>query len=131
MNAATSALEIRNAFTEGRLSAQEITQFYLDRIKKHDPKISSFLHVSAEAAFQKAKALDDKRAQKKPLGPLAAVPIGVKDNINVKGTETTCGSKILQGYVSPYNATAIDLIEKADGIIYRVSGFFVSILQPG
>ena len=117
MNSETSALLLHKAFKDGTLSAQEITQAYLDRIEKHDPKISAFLHVCKEQALEKAKALDEKRAQNKPLGPLAAIPVGVKDNINVLNTPTTCGSKILQNYVSPYNATAIDLIEQADGIV--------------
>src|SRR5205085_1176114 len=70
-----------------------------------------------ERAEKKAEELDKKRKDKKPLGRLAGIPIAVKDNINVNGEFTTCRSRILERYRSPFDATAIRLIEEEDGII--------------
>lgn len=112
-----SAKKLRDSFIEGTLSATKIVEHYFDRIERYEPKIDSFLATFKEKAMQRAQALDQKRKDKKPLGMLAGVPIGVKDNINFLGEETTCGSKILKNYRSPYNATAVRLIEEEDGII--------------
>jgi aspartyl-tRNA(Asn)/glutamyl-tRNA(Gln) amidotransferase subunit A len=112
-----TATELRQAFIEGKLTATQITTAYLDRIEKHDASLGAFLSVAKERALQAAKKVDEKREKKEPLGALAAIPIAVKDNISVKGELATCGSKILHNYRAPYNATAISLIEKEDGII--------------
>ncbi|MBS0636861.1 MAG: Asp-tRNA(Asn)/Glu-tRNA(Gln) amidotransferase subunit GatA [Verrucomicrobia bacterium] len=112
-----SAEKLHKDFIDGKLSAQEITESYFARIDSLEPKVDAFLSLSKERAITKAKALDEKRAAKKPLGKLAGVPVSVKDNINVTGEPCTCGSKILQGYRSPYNATAVQLIEDEDAII--------------
>lgn len=112
-----SAVELNRTFVTGTRSAEEIVRYYLDRIQRYDTDLDSFLHVCGERAIKKAKLLDEKRAAKKPLGMLAAIPIAVKDNINVSGEITTCGSKILEQFRSPFDATAIRLIEEEDGII--------------
>lgn len=117
MDPALSASEVHARFISGALSCQDIVSSYLERISRYDGQVGAFLSVSAEKALKKAKELDEKRAQKKPLGKLAGIPIAVKDNICVKDEPTTCGSKILEGYRSPFNATAIRLIEAEDGII--------------
>lgn len=112
-----SAQKIHQLFVDGTLSAQEIVTHYFARIERYEPKIDAFLSFSKGRAMQKAKALDEKRAAKKPLGKLAGILVAVKDNINVLDEPATCGSKILEGYRSPYNATAIRLIEEEDAII--------------
>lgn len=112
-----SATELHNRFIRGEQSAQEIVSFYLSRIKKYDGQIDAFLSTFEERAQKKAEELDKKRKENKPLGRLAGVVIAVKDNINVQGEMTTCGSHILEGYRSPFNATAIRLIEEEDGIV--------------
>ncbi len=112
-----TAQKLSELFKKGELSAQAIVEHYFGRIDRYEPQIDSFLSLSKDKALQKAKELDEKRANKQPLGKLAAVPVAVKDNISVKGESLSCGSKILSGYKSPYNATAIDLIEQEDAII--------------
>lgn len=112
-----SALEIRNQFTSGERSAEEIVTYFLNRIKRFDGKIRAFLLLDEGRVLKQARELDKKRSQKKPLGKLAGIPIGVKDNIHVKGWKTTCASKILENYTAPVNATVIDYIEAEDGIL--------------
>lgn len=112
-----SAIEIRDQFIKGSLSAAQITQYYLDRIKKYDGQIGAFLNVFHERALKKASELDKKRGEKQRLGKLAGIPIALKDNIVVKGEITTCASKFLTNYKGPYNATVVDLLEVEDAII--------------
>ena len=112
-----SALEIANDFKEGRVSATEITTYFLKRVQAKDQELNSFLHVMEARALAKAKELDEKRAKGEALGKLAGVPVSLKDNLNVKGVKTTCSSKILENYTSPYDATVTELIEQEDGII--------------
>lgn len=112
-----TAIELRNKFINGELSALEITDFFLSRIAELDPKIGAFLKVFHEKARQKAQALDAKKAAGQPLGKLAAIPIALKDNIHLKGELSTCASKFLTNYVAPFNATVSDLLEAEDAII--------------
>ena len=112
-----SAQKLHTEFLKGSLSAQEIVSGYFSRIERLEPQVDAFLSLSHERAMQKAKQLDEKRANKKPLGKLAGIPIAIKDNINVQGESCTCGSKILESYKSPYSATCIDLIEQEDALI--------------
>lgn len=111
-----SALSLRNAFVEGKLSAKEITQYFLDRIDQHDAKLHAFLKVYKEKALKKAEALDKKRAQKLPLGKMAGIPVGIKDNTHIKGEITTCGSKFLEHYRAPFSASAVRFMEQEDAI---------------
>lgn len=117
MNHTYCATEQTKQFHDGKLSCEEIVSNYIKRIQRYEPQVDAFLSFSLETALQKAKELDAKRAAKKQLGKLAGVVVAVKDNINVKDTITTCGSKILAGYKSPYSATAVRLIEEEDAII--------------
>jgi aspartyl-tRNA(Asn)/glutamyl-tRNA(Gln) amidotransferase subunit A len=112
-----SAIEIRDKFLRGELSAVAIIQTFLDRIDKYDEQIGAFLSVFHESAMAQAKTLDEKYAAGKKLGKLAAIPIAVKDNIHVKGEMTTCASKFLTNYRAPFDATVIRLIKEEDGII--------------
>lgn len=112
-----SAIELRDRFMRGEVSAVAITQTFLDRIDHYDKHIGAFLSVFHERALKSAKALDEKRAAGHPLGKLAAIPIGIKDNIHVKGEMSTCASKFLTNYRAPFDATVTRLIEQEDGII--------------
>lgn len=102
---------------EGQTSAVNIVEYFLARIEKHDPSIGAFLSVFKERALEKAKKLDQKRANKEKLGRLAGVLVGVKDNILVKDQIATCGSKFLTNYRSVFDATACRLLEEEDAII--------------
>ena len=112
-----SAEELHKAFVEGEYSAVAITSHFLGRIISLDKALGSFLQITCDRALAKAEELDAMRAAKMPLGPLAGVPIAVKDNIHIYGERTTCASRMLENYVAPFSATAIERIEAAGGII--------------
>lgn len=104
-------------FIKGETSATDITTAALKRIEKHDAKIGSFLSTFSERALAKAKKIDQKRAEKKPLGKLAGIPMALKDNIHLLGEKTTCGSKFLSNYKAVFDATATRYLEEEDAII--------------
>lgn len=112
-----SAHDLHERFLKGELTAQKIVDSTLKRIASCDPKIGAFLSVFAERASAKAKRLDQKRSKGEKIGKLAAVPIALKDNINVLNEKTTCGSKFLSNYNAVFDATVTTLIEEEDGII--------------
>jgi aspartyl-tRNA(Asn)/glutamyl-tRNA(Gln) amidotransferase subunit A len=97
--------------------AEDYINLVYDRINKIDVKINSFISKNYEAAIQKAKKIDKKIKNNEKTGSMVGIPIGIKDNISVKGLKNTCASKILQGYESPYDATVIDRLKDQDAII--------------
>lgn len=111
-----SALQLRDAFCRGEVSAVQIAQHFLARIEAHNQNLGAFLSTFAPQALMKAEALDKKRAKNEPLGKLAAVPIAIKDNMHIAHEITTCGSKFLSNYKAPFSATAVRLLEEADGL---------------
>lgn len=111
-----SAIELRNAFFKGEVSAVKIIETFLARIEKHDKEIGAYLSVFGPQALLKAEALDRKRAHNQPIGKMAAIPVAIKDNMHVQGELTTCGSKILSNYRAPFEATAVRLMAEEDAI---------------
>lgn len=109
-----SARELHLAFTKKQYKATEIATHFLQRIRDLDPQIGAFLRSYEERALIQAEALDSK---KHPGGPLAGVPIAIKDNIHVAGELTTCASRFLENYRAPFSATVIERLEKAGAII--------------
>src|SRR5262249_53482224 len=103
-----SLVELSDDVRAGKLSAVELTKSFLDRVAALDPKIHAYLHVDREGALAAAAAVDRKRAAGETLGALAGVPIAVKDNLCTRGVPTTCASKILEGYVPPYDAHVVE-----------------------
>jgi aspartyl-tRNA(Asn)/glutamyl-tRNA(Gln) amidotransferase subunit A len=99
------------------LSAEEYVSAIIDRINKTDKQINSFITKNFENAIENSKRIDKKIKNGEKTGLLAGIPIGIKDNICVKGLKNTCASKMLSEYISPYSATVIEHIEKQDGII--------------
>lgn len=112
-----SAIQLRDRFLEGSVSAVEIVEYFLKRIEKFDPEIGAFLCVMKERSLEKAKKLDEKLKKGLPLGKLAAIPIGIKDNIHVKGVPTTCASKFMENYIATFDATVCRLLEDEDAIL--------------
>ncbi len=95
------------------VSAVEVARAHLDRISEVDGRVHAFLHVDAEGALKAAREVDAKLDKGEKLGPLAGVPIAVKDVIATKGVPTTAGSKILEGWKPPYDATIMSRMREA------------------
>ncbi|MEU1287048.1 Asp-tRNA(Asn)/Glu-tRNA(Gln) amidotransferase subunit GatA [Kitasatospora sp. NPDC005856] len=112
-----TAAETASAVAKGEVSAVEVAQAHLDRIAAVDEKVNAFLHVDTEGALAAAKAVDDKRAKGEELGPLAGVPLALKDVFTTKGIPTTCGSKMLEGWIPPYDATLTSRLKDAGVVI--------------
>ncbi len=106
--------EIAAALAAGETTSVEVTQAFLDRIAAHDGAIHAFLHVDAGGALATAADVDRRRAAGEQLGGLAGVPIAVKDLLCTVGQPTTCGSRILEGWVPPYDATVVTRLREAD-----------------
>lgn len=112
-----TAHEITQLFSKGELSAKEITAHTLARIQALNPALNAFLHIFEKRALEKASLLDQKRAKGQKVGALAAVPVAVKENILVKGEIASCGSKFLEHYRAPYDATSVRFLEEEDAIL--------------
>src|SRR5689334_20210565 len=96
-----SAVETRSAIESREVSAVEVAQAHLDRIGAVDGQVHAFLHVDADGALAQAKRVDAGEL----TGPLAGVPLALKDVLTMEGIPTTCGSRILEGWRPPYDAT--------------------------
>ncbi|HXG08695.1 MAG TPA: Asp-tRNA(Asn)/Glu-tRNA(Gln) amidotransferase subunit GatA [Gemmataceae bacterium] len=112
-----TALELRSLLERGEVSAEELTGAFLQAIRQRDPRIRAFLHVNEEAALEQARAVDVRRKRGEPLGPLAGLPVAVKDILCTAGQPTTCASKILQNFVPPYDAHVITRLKQADAVL--------------
>lgn len=108
-----TALAIRDAVSTGQVSAVEVCQSSLDRINASDGALGGFLSVEAERALDRARTID----REKRRGPLAGVPIAVKDNIITRGIRTTAASLMLKHFLPPYDATVITQLEAAGAVI--------------
>jgi aspartyl-tRNA(Asn)/glutamyl-tRNA(Gln) amidotransferase subunit A len=112
-----TAAELLQLQSKGEASAESITRAFLSAISDRDPKVKAFLHVDDESALNQARAIDAKRKRGETLGALAGVPIAIKDVLCISGQPTTCGSKILQHFMPPYDATVITRLKGADAVL--------------
>src|ERR1700687_377220 len=118
MSAATWTIgTVQEALTSKHISAREVAADYYKRIEARNPELNAYLTLSQDRAFAQADRVDALVAAGKPLPPLAGVPIAIKDVISTRGVRTTCGSKILENYVPPYDATAVQRLEAAGAVI--------------
>ncbi|MEO3769932.1 Asp-tRNA(Asn)/Glu-tRNA(Gln) amidotransferase subunit GatA [Micromonospora sp. B9E7] len=112
-----TATEIASLVAGGETSAVEVTQAHLDRIAAVDDRVHAFLHVDTDGALAAARAVDERRAAGEELGPLAGVPVAVKDVLATRGVPTTVGSKILEGWRPPYDATIVQRLRDAGTVM--------------
>ena len=108
--------ELVELLDKGELTSEEITRAYLDRIKEVDPKVKAYVSVLEEEAIAKAKKVDEDRKAGKTVSKYAGIPIGIKDNMCITGTRTTCSSKMLENFVAPYDATVIEKLNGEDAV---------------
>jgi len=112
-----TAHEVANLIKKKKITAHEVMQDIFNQIDKVDNLIKAFLVINREEALKQAKEIDVKVKNGEVLPPLAGVAVAIKDIIVTQGTETTCGSKILKGFIPPYNATVINRLKEAGAII--------------
>jgi aspartyl-tRNA(Asn)/glutamyl-tRNA(Gln) amidotransferase subunit A len=112
-----TAAELSAAMAAGEVSAADVTEAHLDRIAAVDDRVKAFLHVAADDARARAREVDARRKAGEPLGPLAGVPVAVKDLFTTIGMPTTCGSKILGDWHPPYESTITQRLRNAGAIL--------------
>ena len=112
-----TAADLGARIAAGELTSVEVTTAFLDQIERVDGEVNAFLHVDRAWTLAQAEAVDARLATGENLGPLAGVPIAVKDIFCTQGVPTTCGSKILEGWLPPYDATVITRLREAGLVI--------------
>lgn len=108
---------VRAALAAKKVSARELADEYFKRIEARNPELNAYLTLSQRRAYAQAHRVDEMVASGKALPPLGGVPMAIKDVISTRGVKTTCGSKILENYVPPYDATTVERLEKAGAVI--------------
>lgn len=114
---AASFSELTRQLASGELTAVELARQSLDQITRCDGDVKAFLHVDREGTLAQAAEVDRRRAAGTPLGPLAGIPIAIKDVICVAGQTTTCASQMLRNFVPPYDAHVISKLRAADAVL--------------
>src|SRR5207302_1172160 len=112
-----SAYDLLADLANGNISSAALTDAYLEAIRLRDPRVRAFLHVDEQGAREQAQAIDARRQRGEPVGALAGMPVAVKDVLCTAGQPTTCGSKILQSFVPPYDAHVITRLKEADAVL--------------
>jgi aspartyl-tRNA(Asn)/glutamyl-tRNA(Gln) amidotransferase subunit A len=108
---------VKEMLAAKKISARELTAQFYKRIDARNAELNAYLALSPERAYAQADKVDALIAAGKPLPPLGGVPVAIKDVISTRGTTTTCGSKMLQNYIPPYDATAVTRLEAAGAVI--------------
>jgi aspartyl-tRNA(Asn)/glutamyl-tRNA(Gln) amidotransferase subunit A len=108
-----SAATLAAAIARKEVSSEEVTRAHLDRISQVDERVHAFLYVDPESSIARAREVDQQLAKGALSSPLAGVPVALKDLLATKGVPTTCGSRILQGWRPPYNATIVNKLHAA------------------
>jgi aspartyl-tRNA(Asn)/glutamyl-tRNA(Gln) amidotransferase subunit A len=109
--------ELREDILSGRVKATDLARIYYDRIEKINGRLNVYLSITKERAFEQAAKVDDAASKGDPLGLLAGIPVGIKDVLVMRGAPSTAGSKILNGYRPPYDATAVAKLESAGAVL--------------
>ncbi len=116
--ACKTATELKRLLDEQEVSCEDILKSVFEAIDNREAKVGAYITLrDRETLLHEARAVDSRRATEEPIGPLAGLPVAVKDNICTEGTPTTCASRILSTFNPPYDATVVARIRKADGIL--------------
>jgi aspartyl-tRNA(Asn)/glutamyl-tRNA(Gln) amidotransferase subunit A len=112
-----STVELLHALRQGEVTSEALTGEFLQAIRRREPSVRAFLHIDEASALEQARAVDAKRKRGEKLGPLAGMPVAIKDVLCTRGQPTTCGSKILQNFVPPYDAHVITRLKQAEAVL--------------
>ena len=112
-----TAVELLEQLHSGQTTSADVTRAFLDQIDAHDAAVHAFLRVDRSAAMARAEDIDARRRAGKPLGRLAGLPVAVKDVLCTEGEPTTCGSRMLENFRPPYDATVIARLKTADAVL--------------
>ena len=112
-----TATQLLAQLESGELASAHLCKAFLEQIERHDDAVKAFLRVDPEAALAHAEEIDDRRKASKPIGRLAGLPVAVKDLLCTEDEPTTCGSKILESFRPPYDATVIARLKAADAVL--------------
>jgi aspartyl-tRNA(Asn)/glutamyl-tRNA(Gln) amidotransferase subunit A len=117
MNGAWTVASVRAALEARRISARELAAEFFARIERRNAELNAFLTLSPDRAYAQADRIDQIVSRNQPLPPLAGAPIAVKDVIATRGLRSTCGSRILENYLPPYDSTAVSRLEAAGAVV--------------
>jgi aspartyl-tRNA(Asn)/glutamyl-tRNA(Gln) amidotransferase subunit A len=112
-----TATELSDLLARGDVSAETLTDAFLQAIRQRDPQVRAFLHVNEADALEQARSVDQRRQRGEPLGQLAGLPVALKDVLCTRGQPTTCASKILHNYRPPYDAHVVSRLRQADAVL--------------
>ncbi len=113
----STALQLRDALAARQISSREAVEACLERIEQSDPRIQAFISVDGERALDRAQQIDERLASGHEVGPLAGVPVAIKDNMCTRFGRTTCASRILSDFASPYDAHVVERLDAAGAVI--------------
>ncbi len=108
---------VRSALEARKISAREMTADFYARIEKRNPELNAYLTLCPERAYAQADRIDALLSRGESLPPLGGVPVAIKDVISTRGVRTTCGSRILENYFPPYDASAVERLERAGAVL--------------
>ncbi len=109
--------QLQELLASKQASAVEVVRAHLERIEERDARVRAYLTLTPERALAQARKVDEQIARREPLAPLSGIPVAVKDVILTRGARTTCASKILENYIAPYDATAVERLEAAGACV--------------
>ncbi len=113
----TITRQLHQSLLSGEITSAELVRRSLDQIKAHDGQVKAFLQAGSDLALAQAEAIDAKRLSGQPVGLLAGLPVAIKDNICVEGATTTCGSRILENFIAPYDSHVAERLKAAGAVL--------------